>query len=118
MDFLESDPGWTDPDDMLREVLEREHLIREMQQHPGWNLWADYLAAAASGYQNRLLKGRHADMLDYRYDAGYVEGIRTALGVADELRTKASALREILGANPLADSLEDNDAEAVASDPD
>lgn len=96
MDFLESDPGWTDPDDALREILEREHLIREMQTHPGWALWADFLAAEASGYQGRLLRGRHEDMLGYRYDAGVVEGLRIALGVADTLRTRASALRDNL----------------------
>lgn len=106
MSFLETDPSYTDPDDALRELLEREHLILEMQATPGWELWRDFLAAEASGYQNRLLLGAHKDLMEYRYDAGVVAGIRMALGVSDTLRKRASAMRNMLEPLSLADQEE------------
>ncbi len=97
MSFLESDPTYRDPDDALRELLEREHLILEMQNTPGWELWRDYVAALAAGYQNRLLKGKHTDLIEYKYDAGVVEGIRICLGASEQLHQSVSALRETVG---------------------
>lgn len=96
--FLESDPNWTDPDDALRELLERADRIDAMQETEGWTLWSDFLRAEVQGYQRRLLGGKHKDLLDYRYDAGVVEGIRIALGVSETLRRRADAQRELLAA--------------------
>lgn len=110
--ILESDPNWTDPDDALRELLEREHLILQMQETPGWALWKDFVAALAAGYQNRLLRGRHADLQEYKYDAGVVEGIRLALGASEDLRQRVAAQREIL--NMQLANQEEHDEPAVA----
>lgn len=96
MSFLESDPGYRDEDDALRDLLEREQQILAMQATEGWTLWRDWIAAIAVAYQDRLLKGRHKDLLDYRYDAGVVEGIRIALGASDALAKKVSAARRTL----------------------
>lgn len=103
MSFLESDPAYRDPDDALRELLERQHLILDMQATPGWEMWRDFLAAEQVGYQRRLLTGKHKDMLDYRYDAGFCEGIRFALGVSETLGQRVSAMRSILDQSRLPD---------------
>jgi len=105
--FLESDPTWRDPDDYLRELLEREHLILEMQATEGWGLWRDYVSALAAGYQNRLLRGKHADLVEYKFDAGVVEGIRIALGASEQLHASVAAQRDLLAMNTLADSEEE-----------
>lgn len=114
MSFLESDPTYRDPDDALRDLLERQHLILDMEATPGWELWRDFLAAEQEGYQNRLLKGRHKELVDYKFDAGFCEGIRFALGVSDTLSSRVSAMRANLepsrlpeDGEPLAD-MEDN----------
>jgi len=93
VDELGYDETRRDPDDALRELLERQHLIVEMQTTTGWKMWADYLAALAQPYQNRLLKGRHKDMLDYQRDAGIVEGIRLALTAHEQLEASIAAAR-------------------------
>lgn len=103
MSFLESDPNYRDPDDELRALLERHHLILEMEATPGWALWRDFLAAEASAYQNRLLLGKHQDMLEYRHDAGVLHGIRLALGVDEKLNQRVSGLRRILDESRLPD---------------
>ena len=109
MTDLFGEPAYQDPDEQLRELLERQHLILAMQQTDGWKLWADFLAAEAQGYQRRLLLGQHAELLDYRYDAGVLHGIRLALGVDDKLAQRVSTLRANMdtlsgfgGADPLA----------------
>ena len=112
MTFLETDPSYHDPDDHLRDLLERQHLITQMQETEGWALWRDFLAAEQAGYQRRLLTGRHQDMLDYKFDAGFCEGIRFALGVSETLQTRVSTLRsnlELLSGTdvPLADKEND-----------
>jgi hypothetical protein len=94
--FDETENSWADEDEALRDLIERQHLILAMQETQGWTLWRDYVAAVAAAYQNRLLKGRHADMLEYRYDAGVLEGIRIALGANETLQSKISAARRIL----------------------
>lgn len=93
VDELGFDETRHDPDDVLRELLERQHLILEMQSTVGWKLWADFLAALVTPYQNRLLKGRHKDMLDYQRDAGIVEGIRLALTATESLEARIGAAR-------------------------
>jgi hypothetical protein len=103
-DELGYDDTRTDPDDALRELLERQHLILEMQGTVGWKLWADFLAALAAGYQNRLLRGRHKDLLDYKFDAGVCEGIRLALTASENLGSRVAAARLALAEdNQLAD---------------
>ena len=93
MSDIFGEPAYQDPDQQLRDLLEREHLILQMQQTDGWKLWSDFLAAEAQGYQRRLLMGTHSEMLDYRYDAGVLHGIRLALGVDERLAQRVSALR-------------------------
>lgn len=93
---IETDPNYHDPDDALRLLIERHHLIVEMQQTPGWALWRDYLAAEAGGYQRRLLYGQHKEMLDYQRDAGVLHGIRIALDADQRLAQRVSALRDSL----------------------
>jgi hypothetical protein len=107
-DELGYDDSRHDPDDALRELLERQHLIVEMQESPGWKMWMDYLAALAQPYQNRLLRGRHKDMLDYRYDAGLCEGIRLALTAHEQLASSVTALRMQLAEQSLANQEEDH----------
>ena len=93
---IETDPGYRDPDDALRELIERHHLILQMQEAPGWGLWKDYLAAHAGHYQNRLLYGKHSTIEDYRYDAGVLQGIRLALGADEKLGQAIAAVRNTL----------------------
>ena len=93
---IETDPGYRDPDDALRELIERQHLILEMQAAPGWTFWKDYLAAHAGAYQHRLLYGKHTTIEDYRFDAGVLHGIRLALGADDKLAQTISAVRNTL----------------------
>jgi hypothetical protein len=95
------DESRTDPDDALRNLLERQHLILEMQEMQGWKLWADFLAALAAGYQNRLLRGRHRDMLDYKFDAGVCEGLRLALTSNENLAVRVAAARAVLAEDTL-----------------
>lgn len=83
-------------DDVLRDLLERKDRILEMQSTVGWELWRDYLAHCAESYQNRLLLGTHKDMLDYRYDAGVLKGLRLALSTVDQLEQTIAAQRSIL----------------------
>ena len=94
--FLGDNPAVRDVDDELRELQERQHLILEMHETPGWELWKDFVSAVAEGYQNRLLRGKHADMLAYKYDAGVVEGIRIALGASDTLASMVAAQKDVL----------------------
>ena len=98
LDLLGYDDTRADPDDYLRELLEKQHLIREMQETPGWALWRDFLAAEQEGYQRRLLAGRHGDMLEYKRDAGFCQGIRFALGASEELAARIAAVRANMGA--------------------
>lgn len=107
MSFLESDPGYRDEDDALRDLLEREQTILAMQATEGWTLWRDFVAALAAGYQNRLLKGTHKDMLDYRYDAGVMEGIRLALGASEILASRIAAARVMLAETKALSGLEE-----------
>lgn len=95
-DELGYDDTRTDPDDVLRELLERQHQIAEMQTTVGWKLWADFLAALSMGYQNRLLRGRHKDLLDYKFDAGVCEGIRLALTASENLGARVAAAQRAL----------------------
>lgn len=112
MSLFAHDETRRDEDDFLRDLIERQHLIIQMQQTEGWKLWSDYLAAVAQGYQNRLLRGLHKDMLDYKFDAGTVQGIRLALGVSEDLQARIDAAREVLAlSQPLADQ-EENDEHA------
>lgn len=113
LDQLGEDPTREDSDEQLRQLLEKQHLILEMQETAGWALWKDFIAAVAQRYQNRLLLGRHQDMLDVRYDAGLCEGIRTALGASETLSKMIQAQRELL---TLANQEDDDEPEAVASD--
>lgn len=103
MTDLFGEPAYQDPDEQLRQLLERQHLIEAMQQTEGWTLWKDFLAAEAAGYQRRLLLGQHSDMLDYRHDAGVLHGIRLALGADEKLAQRVSALRVILDESRLPD---------------
>lgn len=102
-DELGYDETRHDPDDALRALLEQQHVILDMQTTLGWKLWADFLAALAVPYQNRLLRGTHKDMLDYRYDAGLCEGIRLALTAHERLATAVESARLRLAEQSLAD---------------
>lgn len=113
LDELGYDETRTDPDDALRLLLERQHLILEMQESQGWKLWADFLAALAAGYQNRLLRGRHKDLLDYKFDAGVCEGIRLALTASENLSMRVQAARRALAEDQLADMEERDEAPSV-----
>lgn len=112
VDPLGYDTTRTDPDDALRDLLERQHLIVEMQQTQGFRLWTDFLSAVATGYQNRLLQGRHTDMYAYKRDAGIVEGLRLALTSADTLQQRVNAARRLLAEQNLADLMEEQDEPA------
>ena len=103
--------GVKDADDAIRELVERRFQIEEMQKSEGWALWADFLAALSSGYQSRLLKGRHKDLLDYRYDAGVLEGIRLALTAAENLDGRIAAARRIVAETRFADNMEEDEHE-------
>lgn len=96
VDELGVDETRTDADEKLRAYLEQEHLILEMQATKGWELWRDYVIAEMQGYQNRLLKGVHKDLLDYKYDAGLVEGVRMAIGASDSLARRIANERLVL----------------------
>ena len=111
-DDLGYDTSRHDPDDALRDLQERQHLILEMQQTEGYRLWADFLAALAQPYQNRLLRGRHKDLMEYRYDAGLCEGIRLALTATDNLEGRIRMARSLLDQERLADQ-EGNDGPLV-----
>ena len=113
MSILDSPEAYQDPDQALRDLLERQHLIVQMEATEGWTLWRDYVALLASGYQNRLLKGKHPDMLDYKYDAGVVEGIRIALGASEKLQSQIAAVRANLREAGLLANQEDHDEPAV-----
>jgi len=103
-EFLPSDPSWRDPDDALRDLLERRDRILAMQETDGWRLWCDFLAAVSGAYQNRLLRGRHSDMETYKFEAGVVEGIRLAVSASSVLDGKIAAARRILeDSRPLAE---------------
>jgi hypothetical protein len=102
-----------DPDDALRVLLEQQHLIAEMQRSQGWKLWADFLAALAVGYQNRLLRGRHSDIMDVKFDAGVCEGLRLALTAPENLDARINAARLILAEDTLADEGERDEAPPV-----
>ena len=103
VDDLGFDESRHDPDDALRAYLEQQHLILAMQETEGWKLWCDFLAAEVQGYQNRLLKGRHKDMLDYKYDAGICEGVRMSIGASDTLAQRIEVERQRLAYMSLAD---------------
>ena len=92
-----------DPEDAIRELIERRFQISEMQDTEGWKLWADFLVALSAGYQSRLLRGRHKDLLDYRYDAGVLEGIRLALTAAENLDGRIAAAKRILAEDRITD---------------
>lgn len=102
-DELGYDSTRHDPDDALRDLLERQHLILEMQASHGWKLWADFLSALAQPYQNRLLRGRHKDLMEYHRDAGICEGIRLALTASESLAARVAAARRALAEDQLAD---------------
>jgi hypothetical protein len=102
-DELGYDDTRSDADEALRILLERQHLIADMQATEGWKLWADFLAALAQPYQNRLLRGGHKDLLDYRHDAGLCEGIRLALTAHERLEKTVAAARVRLAESQLAD---------------
>lgn len=112
-DRLGEDPTREDADEKLRGLLEQQHLILEMQATPGWEIWTDFLAAIAQRYQNRLLLARHKDILDVKFDAGLIEGIRTARGASGTLAKMIAAQREQL---TLANQEDNDEREALASD--
>lgn len=69
----------------LRELQERAHQIRQLQQTSGWELLADYVKAQADAKLRRLIAGRAKTVEEYRGDAGWIQGATFVLNAADEL---------------------------------
>jgi len=67
-----------------RDLIERAHLLKELQNHPGWSVWHDHVRRRIDAKQREMLAGR--DSLEaYRYTAGWIEGMAYALDALGEL---------------------------------
>lgn len=92
-----------DPEDAIRDLIERRFEIQEMQKTEGWKYWSDFLIALSSAYQERLLQARHEDLLAQRRDAGVVEGIRIALTTIDRLDSRIASMQQRVAEARIAD---------------
>ena len=64
----------------LRQLIEFAHQIQELQQHPGWRPFRDYLLTRTAAIQRRLVLGNFSSMEEYKDKAGWLRGITDAVG--------------------------------------
>lgn len=72
-------------DEDLRDMQERVTQIRELQQHPSWAIYEDFLRHKLSISQRRVVNGLIEDMGVYKHETGIVKGLMTALTAGDEV---------------------------------
>lgn len=66
-------------DDELRELIERDSLVQEMTQHPGWELLCDYIRVKLAAEQRSLVLGNMKTFEEYQRRVGFAEGVVYAL---------------------------------------
>lgn len=72
-------------EEQLRAWVEQAAQIEEMTRHPGWVYMVDYLIRLTTSMQTRMFEGKCSDIEEYRYLAGKIAGLRTAMDAPAQL---------------------------------
>lgn len=72
-------------DTEFRELGERAYALQTLKNHPGWEVLAREVEARAGAKNRWLLNGNAKTLEDYRGEAGWVNGARDVLALADSL---------------------------------
>ena len=74
-------------DEQYRALQEQAHLLTELEKHPGWAVFTDYVRTVlAAPIQRNLLRGTHDTLDGYKFDAGTLAGIERTLAAPDTVR--------------------------------
>ena len=80
----------------FRDLLDRAQQIRELSQHPGWPVYADFVRDKAIRQQNALLAGTAQTFEEYKERAGWIQGAQFALDAPKHVETAVELAREQL----------------------
>lgn len=73
-------------DETLRAVQEQALQLTELEKHPGWAVYVDYLHTAMTGDKKAVLNGSIADIGRYHKITGRLQGIHFALDAPEHVR--------------------------------
>ena len=85
-------------EDEYRALVEQAHQVYELTQHPGWEVFLDYLRfsdGALAARQVQLLKGAARTWEDYQHRTGFIAGVQYAIDAPERLeqqRTNAAKM--------------------------
>ncbi len=101
--------GLSDHDAKVRRLIEADTMLTELRLHPGWQVYEQILGDSVEAWQTKMNSGRltvggDKPDADYRYVAGFLEGLRTARAAHDvvqaQLKRAQAAEREMDGVAP------------------
>jgi hypothetical protein len=87
----------------MRQLIEWTHQVEQLQQHPGWQPFHDYVLSVSATKQRRVLLGNATTMEEYNALTGWLRGVAWVVGadepnVLSELLARRQALEEELAA--------------------
>ncbi len=97
--------GLSDHDAKIRRLIEADAQLTELRQHPGWQVYEQILADTVKVWQTKMNSGRltvggDKPDADYRYVAGFLEGLRTARAAHDVVQAQLARAQQTADVAP------------------
>lgn len=81
-------------DDELRELVEMQHLVTELEKTAGWQTWKQLCDRRIEAKKREMIAGVPETVEAYRYTAGWIEGAEFVLDASAALDRKIKRARE------------------------
>ncbi len=90
--------GLSDHDAKIRRLIETDAQLTELRQHPGWAVYEQILDDTVRVWQAKMNSGRltvggDKPDADYRFVAGFLDGLRTALAAHEIVEAQVARLQ-------------------------
>lgn len=81
-------------EDELREWVEAEYQLGELEQKPEWKTLIDVTASRIDAVQRAILGGSVMSMEKYKYETGRLAGMKEVLGIRQVVANMIQSERE------------------------
>lgn len=97
--------GLSDHDAKVRRLIEADTVLADLKQHPGWAVYQQILDDSVEAWQTKMNSGRltvggDKPDADYRYVAGFLEGLRTARAAHDVVQAQLARAQQTADVAP------------------
>ena len=81
-------------DDELGILQEKVRFLRELEKHPGWVVLRDELESIIEAHRRRMDAGTYNDLMEYKLNAGKLQGMQVPLVLAYKLEQQMYTMLE------------------------